>query len=505
MNIKISELLDKRKRYPLSNIKNSEEKYINEQLLEENKEIGLILPLAFFHSMREAGLRKKIFREWKVAGLFALAEIWRPFTNVKFVLLILQKNQPEYVYISEYKSKDTFTGKFNYKNYGVLEEQKITNNYQQYLTQLEEVCETGKINHSESGTFRIWKIKYSELDLNNLHIGFYDPEPRDALSILKQEKTKPLKELADILRPRKVQEKGLVVKTKNFTYPLIRNELSEEDQTTVKLQKGDILFSDAFSDNKKFYLITEDPKIPLFASTFLVVIRPKSNEITPEYLFLYMQSDTAMKYIQLFQKGAIFPQISSKDLRELPVILPDKVTQKKSESVFRTLFLKDKIDIIQTINQQLFDPTISSKPIQKEFILEELEELRIFKKEVIEKVMQEDLKELNTCIEKKLYKSFLILSGSILEAFLLDWISELEKKDYFSPGSEDFTLGKLIWKLKKAHAQIFDEDLFNRADRIREKRNYVHPKEYFNTYERLNDSVCYEVVNDLKAIFNRRI
>lgn len=505
MTINIIKLLEERKKYPISNLRNSESTYINEKLSGSDQKIGLILPVMFLHSIREAEVRRKIFNDWNIYGMFDLAEVWKPVTNVKFILLILQKDKPEYVYFSKYQSKDTFTGKIDYRNTGLIGKQDITNNYQYYITSLEKTISDEIINEDKDKNYKIWKVKSSDVDLTNLQISFYDPDTREALNKLKQEKTKPLKELAEILRPRKLQgANGLVIKTKDFSYPLNTKELLTEQQTTVKLQKGDILFSDSFSGAKKFYLISSESKEPIYASTFLVVIRPKSNEITPAYLFLYLQSETVLKYIQLFQRGTFFPQIRSKDLLELPVILPDKITQKKSENVFKTLFLKDKVDVIQAINKELFDTATPDKPIQKEFIFEELEELRMFKREVIERVIEGDLRELNTCIEKKLYKSFLILSGSVLEAFLLDWISEVEKKDYFSPDTEDFTLGKLIWKLKKAHQQIFDEDLIKRADKIREKRNFVHPKEYFNTYEKLNDDICYEVVNDLRVIFSKR-
>jgi hypothetical protein len=505
MNIKITELLEERKKFPISNLRNSEAPYIENKLAVENEKVGLILPISFLHSLRDTELRGELFNKWRIAGLFDLAEIWRPYAGVKFVLLILQTKPPKHVYFSRYLAEDTFIGKVDRNNYGALGEQKISKSYQSYLNELEETIRKGTITNGKDNAFSIWKLDYSDIDLNRLHINYYDIEAREALKKLAQEKTEPLRDLAEIYKPRKVRDtKGLVIKTKNFSYPLTKNELAEEEQTTIQLKRGDILFSASFSGSNKFYLISEEPKQPVFASTFLVVLRPKSSKINPEYLFLYLQSETAMKYVQLIQRGNFFPQILTKDLLELPVIIPDKVTQRKSEAVYRTLFLKEKADLIQSINKELFDTTISDKPIQKEFILEELEELRMYKKEVIVKVIQGDLKELNTCIDKKLYKSFLILSGSVLEAFLLDWLSEIERKDYFSSSAEDYTLGKLLWKLKKVHKSVFDEDLITRADKIRKRRNFVHPKEYFNTNQSLGNKLCYEVIDDLKVIIKKR-
>ncbi|MBR1441020.1 MAG: hypothetical protein IJ589_07345, partial [Lachnospiraceae bacterium] len=45
--------------------------------------------------------------------------------------------------------------------------------------------------------------------------------------------------------------------------------------------------------------------------------------------------------------------------------------------------------------------------------------------------MKEDIKELDSCFSSGAYKATLILAGSVLEAFLLDWLSEIDGKNYF--------------------------------------------------------------------------
>ena len=40
-----------------------------------------------------------------------------------------------------------------------------------------------------------------------------------------------------------------------------------------------------------------------------------------------------------------------------------------------------------------------------------------------------DLKELNVCFKNGAYKATLMLAGSILEAVLIDWLSEIHHKD----------------------------------------------------------------------------
>lgn len=160
--------------------------------------------------------------------------------------------------------------------------------------------------------------------------------------------------------------------------------------------------------NLKMELIIDDPQKPLFASSFLKVLRPKIN-ILPEYLFLYLQSDTAKAYFSMYSAGSIFQNIRIKDLGNMPVPLPDQITQQKSKDIFRIKYL-EKENIIEEITKTIIDKKTISKPIQREFITESLESLKIFKKEIIERVLKQDFFELNETRRYKLYKSFLILS-----------------------------------------------------------------------------------------------
>ena len=205
------------------------------------------------------------------------------------------------------------------------------------------------------------------------------------------------------------------------------------------------------------------------------------------------------------RSGGFFPRITLSKLRELPVIIPEQITQIKSKNIFETLFLQKRENLVERINKELFDDTTSSKPIQKEFLVEELENLRIWKRDIIEKILRTDFNELEKCKQYRLYKSFLILSGSILEAFLLDWISEIENKNYFDLDEEEYTLGKLIWKkLKQAHPDVFDSELIKKAIEIKDKRNLVHPKAYFNSLDKIDSKVCDDVLRDLREIFSKR-
>jgi hypothetical protein len=128
------------------------------------------------------------------------------------------------------------------------------------------------------------------------------------------------------------------------------------------------------------------------------------------------------------------------------------------------------------------------------------------------------MEELRICYENEAYKAAIILAGSLLEAFLFDWLSN-------EPGSE--TYGKTIkYKLneeKKKGTFIADnlngyieglQDKYGlkkppldvkKAIEIKDFRNYVHPTKLFKVNDDvLNEVVCKKVYSYLQDIVNYR-
>jgi hypothetical protein len=326
----------------------------------------------------------------------------------------------------------------------------------------------------------------------------------DRAKKVSQEKTVGIEQIAQILTPRRrAGQRGLVVKTKDFAYPLDPTSLSEEEATDVRLERGDVLLSQAFHGKNKFYLVHRLPSRPCFASTFLTVIRPKARDISPEYLFFYLQSETIHRYFLQHRSGLFFPRLTLKKLRALPVILPEAETQARAERVFATEFLTRPEDLIEKANAELFAKALPHKPIQREFAEELRQRVRVMKDEVLQNLIGQDLHELEGCSRNEYYKSCVVLAGSVLEAFLLDWLSELEHKDHFA-SEEEFTLGRLIWKkLKAMPRDVISQEVVDRASQIKDYRNMVHPKAYIQGRQ-IDKALCVEVLDHLKFIIQSR-
>ena len=171
--------------------------------------------------------------------------------------------------------------------------------------------------------------------------------------------------------------------------------------------------------------------------------------------------------------GSVIPRIVLKDFRQLPILLPDNDTLAKSDELYQRLQTPDSD--LDKINN-LIAGTHDQGRLQDSFLLEELEKLRISKRVIIEKLIKDDLKELKVSIDKGLYKSSMVICGSILEAIILDWLSETEKHDYYRDNAE-ISLSKAITLLKKLGE--LDYEAANAAHNIRTMRNLIHPRNYF--------------------------
>ncbi len=128
-------------------------------------------------------------------------------------------------------------------------------------------------------------------------------------------------------------------------------------------------------------------------------------------------------------------------------------------------------------------------------------------KESIEKY----LAEIKNDIDAGSFYSATILMGSVLEAFLIDWLCEIDGKDYFS---EDYTvIDKRYNHPRRADLKDYIDEIqrkrpdwisgAKKATEIRKKRNLVHARLYIAEGE-ISQDICYEMLQNLEAIINNR-
>ncbi len=131
---------------------------------------------------------------------------------------------------------------------------------------------------------------------------------------------------------------------------------------------------------------------------------------------------------------------------------------------------------------------------------------------------KEDIRELDSCFAAKAYKATLIMAGSILEAFLLDWLSEIDGVNYFENPYKvrvDDEDGNTYWVKKDQLNEYINQinvikqpdwmEPCEKAHFIRKNRNFVHAKVCLRQEIGIDEDTCKKVIGYLKEIIDTRL
>ncbi|MBQ3461832.1 MAG: restriction endonuclease subunit S, partial [Clostridia bacterium] len=128
------------------------------------------------------------------------------------------------------------------------------------------------------------------------------------------------------------------------------NKLKGQFKKTFR--KNDILYSEIRPANKRFAFIEFDNTDRYIASTKLMVLRPRTDIVLPEFLFAILKSKNIVDELQYLAetRSGTFPQITfSSELAPMKVLIPDIPTQRRIVSVLKAI--EDKIKINTRINE----------------------------------------------------------------------------------------------------------------------------------------------------------
>ena len=85
----------------------------------------------------------------------------------------------------------------------------------------------------------------------------------------------------------------------------------------------------------------------------------RSKKVDPYFLFSYMRSKTFKKYLKQFIVGSGQPTIPMKNIREIPINLPDEITINLTtntiKNIDKKIDLNLKNQILETIAKLLFN------------------------------------------------------------------------------------------------------------------------------------------------------
>lgn len=134
--------------------------------------------------------------------------------------------------------------------------------------------------------------------------------------------------------------------------PVLNQKLKGQFKKTFRI--NDILYSEIRPANKRFAFIDFKDTSHYIASTKLMVLRPRTDIVLPEFLFAILKSKNVVDELQYLAetRSGTFPQITfSSELAPMEVRVPDIPTQKRIVSVLKAI--EDKIKINTAINENL--------------------------------------------------------------------------------------------------------------------------------------------------------
>lgn len=277
--------------------------------------------------------------------------------------------------------------------------------------------------------------------------------------------------------------------------------------TNILLRKNDIV-----ADKGSFFLFYQDSDIEIYAPPGSNVIRAK--DISPEYLYFYLTGKIARRIQMAFSVVAGKTRTAQPfRLQDFPIVRPAQNEQFYIDK-FAQLAKPDRVYEYVDIS-----PESTLTALLKNECVDRLEQKNLV---ALRKLIENDFTELKICYDHKAYKTAIILAGSILEAFVIDWLSELDNVNYFQnifPERDDADQPIIIdGHLKEAdlnykllallarQARLGEKwySIYLDADEIRKKRNNVHAKLSISDPTHNSQITCANVIQRLERVIKSR-
>ena len=466
---------------------------------------------------------RKLLSKYNIKEIFDLGNCYLGGGNERFTFWHIVKEE-----VSNVKTAVYYGSAHQYRDEKLLMNtrklpQDYYDEYIDYIFHLNKWIDTGDIPDYK-GQCEFNEIPIKEFDKERPYASFYSKKYSAMRKELRESEVKPLDEVAEIIdcyvSPDEKEKAFMLDWQKDFSYPFIPEMASIElVKSTVKLKKGDIVIN---RGGGKALLIDKEPDFDLYGPFGYVILRAKV--FTPEYLYLYLTSKVFNRLCNAIRIPNGKLGISAGPFEELPVIVPHE-----EESFYIEQFKKIANPYDRYYSK--IDSHNTSSGIENDLLNELIDSIKLNNEELIKKQINEDLEELQICYKNKAYKATLILAGSILEAFLLDWISEIHGVNYFEDENqprkphyiplngeyviEEDSEGNIIYTDKRADlADYIDEikqlkrpDWMQQAEgahKIRKKRNLVHAKLCLRESAAIDEEMCKKVIEYLQEVIESR-
>lgn len=455
--------------------------------------------------------KNNLLDTYYVTAIFDLSTVFVPYISVKMSIYVLSKKESKVLKTGIYRGRVSFD-RFNIKDARstpfIKLPDKFCDEFIQYCGLINEWINKGGTTPTDTDFYEFNAVDRLVFDNSKPFAHRYTKQVFKVIEQLKAEETVRLDELAEIIIPRsKENEKGLTLTVKSLKYPFDDKQLSIGAKTDAIVRKGDIVYQNSANI---FYLITEDLK-NVYVNRLMHIIRPKAG-VSPEYLFVYLNSETSKIITNALSTGAAIKRVSAKDIASLPVIPQPKNTE-EYRHIFNTLYFAED-ESISELTKLITGLNNLNNSLEGTLLTEQIQKLKLIRDPKVRAIILDDVKELKTCYENGAYKASLILAGSILEAFMIDWLGSIDDKDYFT---EEYIVPDRRDRTKTKRAELIDYidavaeikkpawmEEQSKAHHIRDKRNMVHAKLCMKRNKQINQETCKQVIDYLIEIISTR-
>lgn len=291
-------------------------------------------------------------------------------------------------------------------------------------------------------------------------------------------------------------DKGEKIKKLKNVVEFINEPGKEEVCLNYNARKNNVFIKDFFFKNKSLkptVLIGEpdcdDYPYQEFKAEY--EIHSYDKEISPCYLYCLLSSEFISDYYSERYEPEEYLYADSETPLPLKNCIyiemsPEKMRDKKFQEIYER-DINPKLKAHDMIDSHEFNNDKAKDSIKKYLV------------------------EIKNDIDAGSFYSATILMGSVLEAFLIDWLGEIDGKNYFN---EDYLVvdEKFNYQRRADLLDYINEiqkkcpkwiDGARKATEIRKKRNLVHARLYIKENE-ISSDVCYEMLHNLETIINNR-
>lgn len=287
------------------------------RLLKEDGHLALIVPVGFLFNRRDQPARSWIYHHCRIDGIINISRPFRPYISVDFSLILLRKGNA-----SNYR---VFVAKINDLSDASDDAKTIVDYYYDY--------QQGKIVENDEPLVNT--VTVEELG-DNFNIARFRPTVLSRYGeISKKYPIVKICEAARVLRSRgRYREEDYLPVAVEGSVRYIRIQDLRDGHVDIKSAKpvlmnrpddmiteaGDILLS-ASGTIAKMAIVNAESENCLVSSG-IVILRPDQNCLSPDYLYLVMQSRLVQTQIASLTTGACISHLSAEAIKNVEIPLP---------------------------------------------------------------------------------------------------------------------------------------------------------------------------------------